>query len=323
MTPIKMLDPKKVNIVFFGTPEFAAHQLEVLISEHYNVVAVVTAPDRGAGRGQKTKPSAVKELAIAHEIKIFQPQNLKDETFTNSLTHIKAHLFVVVAFRMLPKLVWSIPEYGTFNLHASLLPDYRGAAPINWALINGEKKTGVSTFLIDHKIDTGDVLLQEEVEIQKEDDLKSLHDKLMLLGGPLITKTIKGLVEGSVVAQKQKQNFNLKSAPKLNQENTKIDWKQNGGHIENLIKGLSPYPAAWTHFVEDDQIFRLKIYKATYLNQKHQLQAGHFNIKDQKINIAVPDGYIVVDELQFPNKKRMNVKDLLNGRKLKENAFFE
>ena len=323
MTPIKMLDPKKVNIVFFGTPEFAAHQLEVLISEHYNVVAVVTAPDRGAGRGQKTKPSAVKELAIAHEIKIFQPQNLKDETFTNSLTHIKAHLFVVVAFRMLPKLVWSIPEYGTFNLHASLLPDYRGAAPINWALINGEKKTGVSTFLIDHKIDTGDVLLQEEVEIQKEDDLKSLHDKLMLLGGPLITKTIKGLVEGSVVAKKQKQNFNLKSAPKLNQENTKIDWKQNGGHIENLIKGLSPYPAAWTHFVEDDQIFRLKIYKATYLNQKHQLQAGHFDIKDQKINIAVPDGYIVVDELQFPNKKRMNVKDLLNGRKLKENAFFE
>ena len=323
MTPIKMLDPKKVNIVFFGTPEFAAHQLEVLISEYYNVVAVVTAPDRGAGRGQKTKPSAVKELAISHEIKIFQPQNLKDETFINSLTHIKAQLFVVVAFRMLPKLVWSIPEYGTFNLHASLLPDYRGAAPINWALINGEKKTGVSTFLIDHKIDTGDVLLQEEVEIQKEDDLKSLHDKLMLLGGPLITKTIKGLVEGSVVAKKQKQNFNLKSAPKLNQENTKIDWKQNGGRIENLIKGLSPYPAAWTHFVEDDQIVRLKIYKATYLNQKHQLQAGHFNIKDQKINIAVPDGYIVVDELQFPNKKRMNVKDLLNGRKLKENAFFE
>ncbi|MGB0293560.1 MAG: methionyl-tRNA formyltransferase [Flavobacteriaceae bacterium] len=323
MTPIKVLDPKKVNIVFFGTPEFAAHQLEVLISEHYNVVAVVTAPDRGAGRGQKTKPSAVKELAIAHEIKIFQPPNLKDETFINSLAHIKAHLFVVVAFRMLPKLVWSIPEYGTFNLHASLLPDYRGAAPINWALINGEKKTGVSTFLIDHKIDTGDVLLQEEVEIQKEDDLKSLHHKLMLLGGPLITKTIKGLVEGSVVAKKQKQNFHLKSAPKLNQENTKIDWKQNGGHIENLIKGLSPYPAAWTHFVEDDQIFRLKIYKATYLNQKHQLQAGHFDIKDQKINIAVPDGYIVVDELQFPNKKRMNVKDLLNGRKLKENAFFE
>lgn len=323
MTPIKVLNPKKINIVFFGTPEFAAHQLEVLINNNYNVVAVVTAPDRGSGRGQKTKPSAVKELALAHHIDIFQPPNLKDETFINSLAHIKAQLFVVVAFRMLPKLVWSMPEYGTFNLHASLLPNYRGAAPINWALINGEKKTGVSTFLIDHKIDTGDVLMQEELDIQKEDDLKSLHDKLMLLGGPLITKTINCLVEGSVVAKKQKQNLNLKSAPKLNNENTRIDWKQNGGDIENLIKGLSPYPAAWTHFVEDDQIFRLKIYKASYLNQKHQLQVGHFNISDQKINIAVRDGYIVVDELQFPNKKRMSAKDLLNGRKLNEYAFFE
>lgn len=323
MTPIKVLDPKKINIVFFGTPEFAAHQLEVLINNNYNIVAVVTAPDRGAGRGRKTKPSAVKELALAHHIEIFQPPNLKDETFINSLAHIKAQLFVVVAFRMLPKLVWSMPEYGTFNLHASLLPNYRGAAPINWALINGEKKTGVSTFLIDHKIDTGDVLMQEELDIQKEDDLKSVHDKLMLLGGPLITKTINCLVEGSVVAKKQQPNLNLKSAPKLNNENTRIDWKQNGGDIENLIKGLSPYPAAWTNFVEDDQIFRLKIYKASYLNQKHQLQVGHFNINDQKINIAVGDGYIVVDELQFPNKKRMSVKDLLNGRKLNEYAFFE
>lgn len=323
MTPIKVLDPKKINIVFFGTPEFAAHQLEVLINNNYNVVAVVTAPDRGSGRGQKTKPSAVKELALAHHIEIFQPPNLKDETFINSLAHIKAQLFVVVAFRMLPKLVWSMPEYGTFNLHASLLPNYRGAAPINWVLINGEKKTGVSTFLIDHKIDTGDVLMQEELVIQKEDDLKSVHDKLMLLGGPLIIKTINCLVEGSVVAKKQKQNLNLKSAPKLNNENTRIDWKQNGGDIENLIKGLSPYPVAWTHFVEDDQIFRLKIYKASYLNQKHKLQVGHFYINDQKINIAVRDGYIVVDELQFPNKKRMSVKDLLNGRKLNDYAFFE
>ncbi len=323
MTPIKVQDPKKINIVFFGTPEFAAHQLEVLIGENYNVVAVVTAPDKGSGRGQKTRPSAVKELALAHGITIFQPPNLKDESFIMAIAQIKLRLFVVVAFRMLPELVWIMPEYGTFNLHASLLPNYRGAAPINWALINGEKKTGVSTFLIDHKIDTGDVLLQEELEIQKEDDLKSLHDKLMLLGAPLIIKTINGLVEGSAVAKRQNQNFDLKPAPKLNNENTRIDWKQNGGDIENFIKGLSPYPAAWTHFVENDQIFRLKIYKATFLNEKHQLQPGYFNIEDQKIKIAVRDGYLIVNELQFPNKKRMKVKDLLNGRKLKEYAFFE
>ncbi len=323
MTSMKVQNPKKVNIVFFGTPEFAAHQLDVLISEHYNVVAVVTAPDRGAGRGQKTRPSAVKELALAHGISIFQPTNLKDEAFIDALEQTKAQLFVVVAFRMLPQRVWSIPKYGTFNLHASLLPNYRGAAPINWALINGEKNTGVSTFLIDDKIDTGDVLLQEEIEIQKEDDLKSLHDKLMHLGAPLIAQTIDGLVEGTVVAKKQNQDFNSKSAPKLNNENTRIDWTQKGSHIENLIKGLSPYPAAWTHFVEDDQTFRLKIYKTFFLDEKHQLRAGQFKIEDQKIKIAVHDGYVVVEELQFPNKKRMKVKDLLNGRKLKEDAIFE
>lgn len=301
------------RIIFFGTPEFAVSCLDYLIEKKQNVVAIVTAPDRIAGRGKKTTPPAMKRYAVSKAIKIFQPENLKSNTWVSELTKLKPDLFIVVAFRMLPKIVWAIPPLGTFNLHASLLPDYRGAAPINWAIINGETKTGVSTFLIDESIDTGMLLLQEEIAISPEDNAGTIHDKLIEVGAPLILKTIEGLWDKSLIPKPQNPNGKEHLAPKLNAENTKISWDKTPNVILNHIRGLNPYPGAWTYFMNNNQKKRMKIFSAAFLKTEHQYPLNAIVVTDKKLLVATKGGFIFCKEIQLPNKKRMESKALLNG----------
>ena len=308
---------KNIDIVFMGTPEFAVASLKNLIDNNYNVKAVVTAPDRPAGRGRKIQYSDVKTYALEQQIPILQPEKLKSEDFLNSLRKLNADLFIVVAFRMLPEQVWSMPRLGTFNLHASLLPNYRGAAPINHAIINGETKTGVTTFFINKNIDTGNIILQEECDILANENVGDLHDKLMNLGSELILKTVNQISLGKLKTISQ-ENINLKNihpAPKLNKEFCKINWDLSGEKIHNKIRGLSPYPAAWTMFSNDKSSI-CKIYSSKFIAENHNLKNGSL-ISDNKsfIKIAVSDGYIYIDNLQLAGKKRMNVKSLLNGYK--------
>ena len=240
---------KSLKIVFMGTPDFAVASLKALVEQGYNVVGVITAPDRPAGRGQKLKQSAVKVYAESQNLKILQPTNLKDQSFIDTLQSLEADLQIIVAFRMLPKVVWSMPKNGTFNLHASLLPQYRGAAPINWAIINGEEKTGNTTFFIDEKIDTGEVILQEEVSILPNMSAGELHDILMQNGASLVLETVNLIGEGKVQTTKQ-PSYESKTAYKLDKENTKIDWNRSPKEIHNLIRGLSPYPSAWSYLLD-------------------------------------------------------------------------
>ena len=242
---------KDLRIVFMGTPEFAVHCLEEILKAGFNVVGVITAPDKPAGRGRKLQESAVKQFAVENNLKVLQPINLKAEGFLKDLRQLQANVQVVVAFRMLPKVVWSMPDKGTFNLHASLLPQYRGAAPINWAIMNGEKKTGVSTFFLDEKIDTGEMILQHQVEITPEETVGELHDKLMHSGAKVIIDTLKLIEEENVKTTPQIESSELKEAPKLTRENTKIDWDKNIEEIYNHIRGLIPYPAAWCSLIND------------------------------------------------------------------------
>ena len=301
------------KIIFFGTPPFAVKCLEKIVEEEFNIVAVVTAPDRPAGRGRQIKTSAVKQFAETQNIPILQPTNLKDLQFIEQLKALEPDLMIVVAFRMLPKRIWSIPSLGTFNLHASLLPDYRGAAPINWAIINQEKYSGVTSFFINEEIDTGAILLQEKVEIEEQETAGSLHDKLAKKGSALICKTIKGILEGTISPQKQEIKGTEKAAPKLNKENVFIDWDQPLEAIQAKIKGLSPYPGARFNWIEENKTAVIKIFEAEIVKENHPFEPKQVIIEDKTIRVAHPTGFINCKVLQFPNKKKMSVIDLLNG----------
>ena len=301
------------KIIFFGTPSFAVKCLEKIIDEKFNIVAIVTSPDRPAGRGRQIKTSAIKDFSKALKIPILQPKNLNNTDFIHQLKELEPDLMVVVAFRMLPKTVWSIPPRGTFNLHASLLPDYRGAAPINWAIINREKFSGVTTFFINEEIDTGAILLKEKVDIEEQDTAGSLQEKMAFKGSELICKAIKSIFEESISPKKQKPKGSEKIAPKLNKENVFINWDQTLEEIYAKIKGLSPYPGARLNWVEDQKVMIIKIFDVEILKEKHNFNHKQVIIKDKEILIAHQSGFINCKILQFPNKKQMRTIDLLNG----------
>ena len=301
-----------LRIIFLGTPEFAVAALEELLIAKYNIVGVITAPDRPAGRGRKIRQSAVKNFAEKHNLNVLQPTNLKDPIFLEQLKILNADLQIVVAFRMLPKVVWAMPKIGTFNLHASLLPEYRGAAPINWVIINGETKTGVTTFFINEKIDTGSILLQEEIDISPTMDVGQLHDKLMILGSELILKTIK-LLQSAGYELIDQPRIDKKIAPKLNKENCKIDWTSPLNDIYNKIRGLSPYPGAWTILNNKNEKIEVKIYRSEKVTQDHDFAIGTLISDKKEIKIAVRDGFLKILDLKLAGKRRMDTRSLLNG----------
>ena len=311
---------KKLQIVFMGTPDFAVGILDSIIKNNYEVVGVITAADKPAGRGQQLKYSAVKEYALAHNLKLLQPTNLKDESFLATLKSLNANLQIVVAFRMLPEVVWKMPKLGTFNLHASLLPNYRGAAPINWAIINGDTRTGVTTFFIDDKIDTGAMILRSEIEILPNENAGSLHDRLMNLGCKIVVETLQLIESENVITTIQPENSDLKTAHKLNRDNCKIDWTKSGDQIHNHIRGLSPYPASWCFFKDKNEEWNVKIYECNFIEKKHQLTIGRIVSTKKELKIATKDGFVSILNLQFPGKKRMNTPELLNGMTFSENA---
>lgn len=311
----------KPRIVFMGTPDFAVAILDKLVKSNCNIVGVITAPDKPAGRGRKLHESAVKVYAMEHELKIMQPTNLKDPDFIRELEGLLPELQIVVAFRMLPKAVWDMPRLGTFNLHASLLPQYRGAAPINWAIINGEKETGATTFFIDDKIDTGAILLQRKTPISQEDTAGTLHDRLMHLGADLVLETVHKLENKEIVASKQQQDGPLKEAHKLHKETCEIDWNQGITAIYNFIRGLSPYPTAWTTMHNGQEELFLKIYSAKLDLEPHQLKTGTIVATKNELKVAAKDGFINLLEIQLPGKRKMAAKEVLNGLKLAKNAY--
>ncbi len=304
---------KDLRIIFMGTPDFAVETLKTILENNYNVVGVITAPDRPAGRGRKLKASAVKEYALSKKLTILQPTNLKDDDFIAELKALRPNLNIVVAFRMLPKIVWDMPAYGTFNLHASLLPHYRGAAPINWAVINGEQKTGITTFFIDEKIDTGHIIFQEEIAIQEDDTAGTLHDKLMHEGAKLVVTTIKAIEKDTIELVPQPKEKEFKTAYKLNKDNTKIDWNDSLKNINNHIRGLSPYPSAWCNLYNKGTVVSIKILHANPIQESHSYEIGKIITEDTTIKVAVKNGYIIVNKLQLPGKKAMESKALLNG----------
>ncbi|MEZ5002838.1 MAG: methionyl-tRNA formyltransferase [Chitinophagales bacterium] len=302
-----------MRIVFMGTPDFAVASLDILVQHNYNVVGVITAPDRKAGRGRQVSTSAVKNYALANGLNILQPTNLKHPDFLKELDDLKADLQIVVAFRMLPEVVWSMPSKGTFNLHASLLPQYRGAAPINWAVINGEKETGVTTFFIDHKIDTGDLLFQEKVAIQPDETAGQLHDKLMTIGAALVLKTVRAIEQDNIHPIPQRQVTECKHAPKLFKEDGLLDWTQTTEQIYNKIRGLSPYPAAYTYL--NDKL--LKIYETGFQHTIHNAVPGTIESDGKTyLRFYTSDGYIDLLQLQLEGKKRMMIEDFLRGNSI-------
>jgi len=312
---------EKLRIVFMGTPDFAVGILDTIYKNNYEIVGVITAPDKPAGRGQKVSMSAVKEYALEKNLRLLQPTNLKSEEFLSELRSLEANLQVVVAFRMLPEVVWKMPKLGTFNLHASLLPEYRGAAPINWAIINGETKTGVTTFFIDDKIDTGAMILSKETEIGANETAGELHDRLMHLGSETVLETLQLIESGKATTTLQENNPEVKTAYKLNKDNCKIDWSQSGKTIFNLIRGLSPYPAAWTFIKDGENEWNVKIYLANFEEKAHTDAVGKITTTKKEIFVMVKDGVLKIESLQFPGKKRMLAHELLNGVKLTENAI--
>lgn len=309
-----------LRIVFMGTPEFATGILDAVVTAGYDIAGVITAPDKPAGRGQKIKYSAVKEYALEKGLHILQPTNLKDPGFLGQLKSLNANLQVVVAFRMLPEAVWKMPQLGTFNLHASLLPDYRGAAPINWAVINGEHKTGVTTFFIDDKIDTGAMILKDETAIDENETAGHLHDRLMELGKQTVIKTLQLIEAGNVTTQVQPQAQQPKTAYKLNRDNCKIDWQKPGSEIHNLVRGLSPYPAAWCFCRDNDNEWNIKVYETDFLPEEHNFETGKIITGKKEIKVAVTNGFIFIKSLQFPGKKRMTAAEFLNGMQLSQNS---
>lgn len=305
-----------LRIVFMGTPEFAVASLDALIQAGCNIVGVVTSPDKAAGRGMKLTECAVKKYAVEKGLPVLQPEKLKNPVFLAELENLHADIQIVVAFRMLPEVVWNMPPMGTINLHGSLLPAYRGAAPINWAIINGEKETGVTTFKLQHQIDTGNILLQEKVPIRDDETAGELHDEMKEAGAKLLVKTIKGLVNSSIKEVPQ-QNENLKEAqkhaPKIFTETCRIDWTKSAGEIYNLIRGLSPFPAAFT-FLQNKL---LKIYKAQKGIVEHQDAPGDYESDGKTyLGFACTDGYVYVLEVQLEGKKRMGIEEFLRGYRL-------
>ena len=311
---------RDLKIVFMGTPNFAVATLKTLVKNNYNIVGVITAPNKPAGRGRKLNESPVKKYAIEQNLTVLQPTNLKNEDFLKKLKDLKANLQIVVAFRMLPKVVWQMPEYGTFNLHASLLPNYRGAAPINWAIINGETKTGVSTFFIDEKIDTGAMILQKEILIDSDENARSLHDKLMNIGSQLVLSTLSLIEKGEVKTTPQTESSDIKTAYKLNRDNCKINWTDSLYEIYNKIRGLSPYPAVWCTLINGNKKLDIKIYKAEKQEIKHSIEIGTVISNKNELKIAVANGYIIIKEIKLPGKRTMDVKSLLNGYSFETNA---
>jgi methionyl-tRNA formyltransferase len=311
---------EKLRIVFMGTPEFAVGILDTIIKNDYNIVGVITAADKPAGRGQKLKYSAVKEYALANNLNLLQPSNLKEASFLEDLKSLNGNLQVVVAFRMLPKMVWEMPKRGTFNLHASLLPNYRGAAPINWAIINGETKTGVTTFFIDDKIDTGAIILRSTTDIDPNENAGHLHDSLMNIGSKAVIDTLELIEKGNVKTTVQAESAEIKTAYKLNKENCKIDWTKSALEINNLIRGLSPYPAAWCFFSDKNEEWNVKIYEAKVITEEHNLAIGSILCTKKEMKIAVKKGYIQISSLQFPGKKKMTTSEFLNGISFSEFA---
>ncbi|AND63268.1 methionyl-tRNA formyltransferase [Flavobacterium covae] len=315
---------KSLRIVFMGTPEFAVGILDAIVKENkYEVVGVITAPDRPAGRGQKIKYSAVKEYALVKGLRLLQPTNLKDESFLQELKSLEANLQVVVAFRMLPAVVWEMPELGTFNLHASLLPEYRGAAPINWAIINGETKTGVTTFFIDNKIDTGAIILSKEIPILPNENAGQLHDRLINLGCEAVVETLEKIQSQKVVTILQKDLPEMKTAYKLDRDNCKVNFTKSLDVIYNQIRGLAPYPAAYCNFIDQEEQWSVKLYEVEKEIIIHDLPIGKIEHTKKEIKIALEGGFLIVKSLQFPGKKRMSAQELLNGLRFSEQARVE
>ena len=304
---------RDLRVLFMGTPFFAVGILQKLVENDVHVVGVITAADKPAGRGRKLHESAVKQYALSQGLPVLQPTNLKNEEFLNELAKLKANLQIVVAFRMLPKVVWDMPEYGTFNLHASLLPQYRGAAPINWAIINREKETGVTTFYIDEKIDTGAIIASEKISLTKNETAGSLHDKLMELGAALVLKTV-GLIKNEEVNPEAQPEIDaFKEAPKLTPENTRIDWSLPINQIDAFIRGLCPYPSAWTQLQNQGEEVKVKIFECSMEKSSHNQCYGQLIATKKELKVAVKDGYLYIKVMQLPGKKKMELSALLNG----------
>jgi methionyl-tRNA formyltransferase len=303
----------KLRIIFMGTPEFAVPSLDVLAANHFDVVAVITAPDKPQGRGQKIVYSPVKECALKHNIPVLQPTNLKAPEFLEELRSYNANLQIVVAFRMLPEAVWAMPTFGTFNLHASLLPQYRGAAPINWAIIRGERETGVTTFFLKHEIDTGSVIFQEKEPIHEDDNVGTLYERLMALGSQLVLKTVQAITDGNYPSVPQPADVEIKHAPKIFKETCRIDWTQSARDVRNFVRGLSPYPAAWC--VLGDKTF--KVYRLSLVDKNRDAQPGDYDT-DQKtyLHVRAADGWVALEELQPEGKRSMKIDEFFRGNKL-------
>ncbi|RKT01203.1 methionyl-tRNA formyltransferase [Chryseobacterium defluvii] len=304
---------KSLKVVFLGTPEFAKNSLEAIHKSHHEVVGVVTVADKASGRGQKINQSPVKVFAAEHHLPVFQPEKLRNPEFLEELRKLDADVFVVVAFRMMPKVLFEMPKIGTFNLHASLLPDYRGAAPINYAIINGEEKTGATTFFINEKIDEGNILLQEELEVLPDENAGSLHDRLMEMGAKLVVKTLDGLAENSIVEKPQPNVEHPKNAYKIFKEDTRINWDAPSKTVHQFILGMSPYPAAFTTLKIGEEEKGLKIYGGKFELSDHGKPVGTLDISKNEFKIYTQDGIYYPLELQLEGKKRMNIKDFLNG----------
>ena len=304
---------KSLKVIFFGTPEFAKTCVNAIHKSHHEVKGIVTVADKASGRGQKIHQSAVKVFAIENDLPVFQPEKLRDPEFLEELEKLNADIFVVVAFRMMPKVLFEMPDLGTFNLHASLLPDYRGAAPINYAIINGEKKTGATTFFINEKIDEGNILLQKEIDISSQENAGELHDRLMEMGAELVVETLNGLAENTIQEKPQSEVKDPKNAFKIFKEDTRIDWNKNAEKVHNFIRGMSPYPASFTVLKIGDDKKSLKIYKGNYENESHDQTPGSLEIDKHHFKIFTEGGFYLPEEVQLEGKKRMSVKDFLNG----------
>lgn len=303
----------ELRIIFMGTPDFAVPSLEILIEHKLNVVAVITAPDKPQGRGLKISRSPVKDCAAKHNIPILQPTNLKSPEFLETLKSYKANLQIVVAFRMLPEVVWNMPTFGTLNLHGSLLPQYRGAAPINWAIINGEKETGVTTFFLKHEIDTGSIIFQDVETIKPDDNAGKLHDRLMYKGADLVLKTVKAIEKGDYPATPQNENVEIKHAPKIFKETCEINWNQTSEQVYNFVRGLSPYPTAWTKI--NDKVYKIfSVKHGGFMQHKNAgtIETDHKNF----LYFRTIDGLVSIEELQPEGKKRMSIKDFFRGNKI-------
>ena len=313
------MEKKDLRIVYMGTPDFAVEALRCLVDGGYNVVGVITMPDKPAGRGHKLQCSPVKQFALDHELPLLQPERLKEETFLEALRSWKADLQIVVAFRMLPEVVWSMPRLGTFNLHASLLPQYRGAAPINWAVINGDTETGITTFFLKHEIDTGEVIQQVRVPIAPEDNAGTIHDKLMMLGGKLVTETVDHILDGTIHSIPQEEMADcssLRPAPKIFKETCRLHWDQPTLALHNLVRGLSPYPAAWSELINaNGERMTLKVFETAPADSPAPLATPGTLQTDGKhyLRVATSDGWLNLLQLQLPGKRRLGIEELLRG----------